>query len=87
MKLKNLSINAIKIVHTLINHLNRSFITPFDREDVFLFIKEIDNIMDNIESTAFSLKLLNIKKIREESFEMAELIVKCTNKINWLLMS
>jgi uncharacterized protein Yka (UPF0111/DUF47 family) len=37
--------------------------------------------MDNIESTAFGLKLLNIDVIREESFEMTELIVKCTQEL------
>jgi len=70
-----------RTVHDLISHLNHSFITPFDREDIFLITKVIDNIMDNIESTAFSLKLLNIDVIREESFEMTELIVKCTQEL------
>ena len=70
-----------RTVHDLINYLNHSFITPFDREDIFLIAKVIDNIMDNIESTAFSLKLLNIQTIRPESFEMAELIVKCAKEL------
>jgi uncharacterized protein Yka (UPF0111/DUF47 family) len=37
--------------------------------------------MDNIESTAFDLELLNIQEIRSESFAMAELIVKCTKEL------
>jgi predicted phosphate transport protein (TIGR00153 family) len=70
-----------RTVHDLIDHLNHSFITPFDREDIFLITKVIDNIMDNIESTAFDLELLNIQEIRSESFAMAELIVKCTKEL------
>ena len=71
-----------RTVHDLIDHLNHSFITPFDREDIFLITKVIDNIMDNIESTAFGLKLLNIEKIRVESLEMTGLIVKCAKELS-----
>lgn len=67
-----------RTVHDLIDHLNHTFITPFDREDIFYIIKIIDDIMDNIESTAFGLKLMNIDKIRPESLEMTKLIVECT---------
>jgi predicted phosphate transport protein (TIGR00153 family) len=82
LTLEELEHKCDKTVHNLISHLNHSFITPFDREDIFLITKVIDNIMDNIESTAFGLKLLNIKKIREESFEMTALIVKCSKELS-----
>ena len=74
-----------RTVHRLIEHLNHTFITPFDREDVFLITKVIDNIMDSIESTAFSLKLLNIQTIREDSHETTALIVNCTKELRDLI--
>lgn len=80
-ELEDLEHRCDKTVHDLINHLNHSFITPFDREDIFLITKVIDNIMDYIEATAYGLRLLNIDKIREESLEMTALTIKCCEEL------
>ena len=82
LDLEELEHKCDKTVHDLVNHLNHSFITPFDREDIFLITKVIDNIMDHIESSAYGLKLLNIEKIRDESLEMTALIIKCTKELS-----
>jgi uncharacterized protein len=65
-----------RTIHDIIEHLNRSFITPIDREDIFLIAKEIDNIIDNIEATAQGLRLFSITKIRPQTVEMAQLITQ-----------
>ena len=39
-------------VHIIFKKLNVAFITPIDREDIYLITKELDNIVDNIEKTA-----------------------------------
>lgn len=65
-----------RTIHDIIEHLNRSFITPIDREDIFQIAKEIDNIIDNIEATAQGLRLFSITKIRPEAVEMAKLITQ-----------
>lgn len=67
-----------RTIHDIIEHLNRSFITPIDREDIFTIAKEIDNIIDSIEATAQGLRLFSIKRIRPQSLEMANLITQCT---------
>ncbi len=74
-----------RTVHDIMEHLNRSFVTPIDREDIFLIAKELDNIIDNIEATAQSLRLFSIIKIRPESIEMAELITKCTKVLSCVI--
>lgn len=71
-----------RAVHDVMEQLNRSFITPIDREDIFVISKELDNIVDNIEETAQSLKLFNITKIRPEALEMADLITKCSKELS-----
>jgi Phosphate transport regulator (distant homolog of PhoU) len=65
-----------RTIHDIIEHLNRSFITPIDREDIFLIAKEIDNIIDNIEATAQGLRLFSITRIRPQTVEMARLITQ-----------
>lgn len=74
-----------RTIHDIIEHLNRSFITPIDREDIFIIAKNLDNIIDNIEETAQSLKLFSITKIRPESLEMAAGISKSTKVLSNLV--
>jgi predicted phosphate transport protein (TIGR00153 family) len=68
-------------VHKIFEQLNKSFITPIDREDILLLAKELDNITDAIESTAHRFHMLNVKTIREESKTLAKLIVQCTSEL------
>jgi uncharacterized protein len=68
-------------VHNILKQLNRSFITPIDREDIHLIAKELDNITDAIEATAHRFMMLNVKSIRPDAIDFAKLIVKCTKEL------
>ena len=70
-----------KHVHKILEQLNKSFITPIDREDIYLIAKEIDNITDAIEATAHRFHMLNVTSMREDAKKMAELIVECTQEL------
>ena len=67
-----------KCIHDLIAHLNRSFVTPLDREDIFLITKMLDDIIDSIESTAHRLNLFHIQTVRKDAVELTCLIKSCT---------
>src|ERR1035437_2010210 len=53
--------------HNLMTQINRAFITPIDREDIFAISKQLDDIADNIESTAHRFILFDIGSIRKEA--------------------
>lgn len=72
-------------VHKILAQLNKSFITPIDREDIFLIAKEIDNITDSIEATAHRFSMFNVTEIREDAIKLAELIVECTKELETLM--
>lgn len=72
-------------VHKVLEQLNKSFITPIDREDINLIAKEMDNITDDIESTAHRFNMFNVSEITEDAKEMARLIVKCTQELKSLM--
>ena len=74
-----------RTVHDIADHINHSFVTPIDREDIMLIAKVLDNIIDDIEETAQSLLLYSITKIRPETLGMAEQIVKCTRVLSSLI--
>lgn len=72
-------------VHKLLQQLNRSFITPIDREDIYLIAKEMDNITDSIESTAHRFLMFNVKSITEEAKTLAKLIIDCTKELEGVM--
>jgi predicted phosphate transport protein (TIGR00153 family) len=72
-------------VHKILKQLNATFITPIDREDIYLIAKELDNIIDHIEETAHRFVIFNVKKIKSESIEVAKLITQSISHLQKLL--
>ncbi len=73
-------------VHFIIESLNKSFITPIDREDIFAIAKVMDNIVDDIEATAHYFVMYNVKSISEEALQMSDLIVQCTKALRKVMV-
>lgn len=73
-----------KLVHKILEQLNKSFITPIDREDIYLIAKEIDNITDAIESTAHRFIMFNVKKVSPETLTMTKYITEGCKELTLL---
>ncbi len=69
------------IVHKILNELNKSFITPIDREDIYLIARELDNITDDIEAVAQRFSMFNVKEVRPEAIVLSKLIVNATKEL------
>ena len=67
--------------HAVIAELNKSFITPVDREDIFAIAKGMDDIVDFIDSAANRFVMFNVKECTPQSKEIAGLIVKCSKEL------
>jgi len=52
---------ADEVRRILIDELNRSFVTPFDREDIFTLSRSIDDVIDYADSTLSEMVTLNVK--------------------------
>lgn len=60
-------------VRDIMDRLVTSFMTPFDREDISDLTLAMDDIIDQTEGASLRLDLFNIKEVREEGAEMADL--------------
>ncbi len=74
-----------KHVHKILQQVNKSFITPIDREDIYMIAKELDNITDHIESTAHRFNMFNVRIITEDAKKLASLISVCTKEVKELM--
>lgn len=52
---------ADEVRRILIDELNHSFITPFDREDIFSLSRSIDDVVDYADTTVMEMVILNVK--------------------------
>jgi len=73
-------------VHKIMTTLNASFITPFDREDIYYITRELDNIVDTIEDAANRFLIFNVKEIKDDAVVMSRLIVDCVNALDRLFL-
>lgn len=60
-RLRKMEHEADEVRRILIDELNRSFVTPFDREDIFALSRAIDDIVDYAYSTVDEMILLAIE--------------------------
>ncbi len=70
------------ITHDIIHKLNRTFVTPFDREDITRFTSAIDDVVDCIEAAADVMLIYRVEKPTEYVRQFADIIVKCAEEIN-----
>jgi hypothetical protein len=84
-KSKEIEHRADHIAHGVINLLNQSFITPFDREDIYRLVHELDDIIDLIENSIHNIYLYEITEKREFITEFALLISDATAALNELI--
>jgi len=67
-----------KIVHDIVRKLNKSFITPIDREDIYDLVATTDEILDNIEAAVDMIILYRVGEISDQAKRQAEVIAKAT---------
>jgi hypothetical protein len=65
---------ADNTTHTIIDQLNKSFITPFDREDIYTLTKELDDIMDMINTMVVRIKVYKIPGEDKHLMEFSRVI-------------
>ncbi|MFC7242815.1 DUF47 domain-containing protein [Catellatospora aurea] len=63
-----------KITHELYNKINSTFITPFDREDIYRLGSGLDDVMDHLEAVGNLVYLYGLTKLPALPREMIELI-------------
>jgi len=62
------------VAHTIIAQLNKTFITPFDREDIHSLTKELDDIVDMLNTIVSRLRIYNITGVDKNLVEFAVVI-------------
>lgn len=71
-----------KMVHDIFAELNKTFITPIDREDISKLACSLDDILDNLEAVAERLVLYKIKKPPKYMVDFANTLHNASHNVN-----
>ncbi|MFC1910872.1 DUF47 domain-containing protein [Chloroflexota bacterium] len=70
------------ITHQIIAQMNRSFLTPFDREDIASLAHALDDVLDFIHSAADAMLLYKVKLPSDRARQLARVIVQAAEEVN-----
>ncbi len=75
-RIKDAEHKGDSLTHDIIKKLNKSFVTPFDREDIYSLASKLDDIMDLIDASSQRLVMYNVEKPTPEAKQLAFIILK-----------
>jgi hypothetical protein len=72
--IKVLEHEADEITHSIVTRLDRSFITPFDREDIHELASRLDDVIDRIDSVARRSRIFRIDEVPQGALLLSEVV-------------
>ena len=75
-KIKSIEHECDEIAHSVTTKLNKSFITPFDREDIYTLAMALDDVCDYIDGAARSIVMYDIHGNDPHAQQLCEIIKK-----------
>jgi uncharacterized protein Yka (UPF0111/DUF47 family) len=71
-----------RLTHEVVDLLNRTFVTPFDRDDMYRLAGAIDDICDNVDEAADNLGVYGVERVPEKARSQAEVILRAATKLD-----
>jgi predicted phosphate transport protein (TIGR00153 family) len=73
------------ITHEIMSRLHRTFVTPFDREDIVQLAHSLDDVTDFIHAASDAMLLYKIDRPAERAKELADIIVQATEEVEGVM--
>jgi hypothetical protein len=84
-QLKDLEHQGDTITHQIVERVNRTFVTPIDREDITLLAHTLDSVMDFIEAAGRTAFLYHIIQPTERARQLASIVARMAYVLNDVL--
>lgn len=81
-KMRDIEHGGDNVAHEIIDKLDKTFITPFDREDIHALAKELDDIIDMINTIASRMKVYRVTGVDKHMVEFAEIIEESVRAVS-----
>jgi uncharacterized protein len=80
-EIKEVEHRCDSLTHAIIDRLNRTFVTPLDREDIHALARSLDDVMDAIDAAASRIRMYRLDQVRFGAREHARIITVSTAEV------
>jgi len=70
-----------RLTHEVIDLLNRTFVTPFDRDDMYRLASVIDDICDHVDEAADDIDAYEVTEVPPRAVEQGEVIYRAASRL------
>jgi hypothetical protein len=70
-----------RLTHEVIDLLNRTFVTPFDRDDMYRLASVIDDICDHVDEAADDIDAYEVTDVPPRAVEQGEVIYRAASRL------
>ena len=81
-EIKELEHEGDRLTREVVDLLNRTFVTPFDRDDIYLLAGAIDDVCDHIDEAAGNIVGYGVEQIRPKAKDQAQVILRSAEKLH-----
>ncbi len=82
LKIKKTENSCDELTHKITTKLNKSFVTPFDREDIYELSVALDDVCDYIDAAARAILIYDIRGLTEHARSLAEIMYRLAVQIH-----
>jgi len=68
------------VTHRIMRQLNTSFVTPFDREDIYRLASALDDVVDQMEAAADFIVLADVGRLPQLMIDQIQLLVRSSDE-------
>src|ERR1043166_9029001 len=79
--LKDAEHQGDRLTHDVVDLLNRTFVTPFDRDDMYRLAGALDDICDHVDEAAGNILGFGVTTIRDNARTQAKVIERAATKL------
>lgn len=80
-EMKELEHRCDAFTHSIFQELNKTFITPIEREDIMALTKSLDDVVDGIEASATRFEMYHVNEADEHMIRFADILVRSVREI------
>jgi hypothetical protein len=66
------------LTHEIVDHINKTFVTPFDRDDIYRLAAAIDDVCDFVDETADHLGSWGVSEVPPDARALADIVLQQT---------
>ena len=82
LDIRELEHEGDRLTHAVINLLNRTFVTPFDRDDMYNLASAIDDVCDHVEEAADNIDAYEVRDVPMRARQQAEVIHRAASRLH-----